>query len=476
MSTVRVVLYGRVSQDRKGRSKSVDQQLEEGRRWVLANNATIVGEFRDDGISASSYSRGKARPGWQAAMEQIATGMVDALWVWELSRSTRDRAVWAALAGSCTESGTGIVLNGKLNSLSDPDDAFSLDLTAALAVRESSMTSKRIRRDVEDRAMSGRPHGRIAYGYTREYDPTTGALVRQTPDPRVALAILDAAQRFVGGAALYTVARELTDRNVPRPHELRAERLGQPAPNQGAWTPNEVRRVISSPTAAGLRTHKGAVTATEAWEGIIPIELHHEIVAKLTDPSRRTCRDGSTKHLLSKLARCGVCGALVRRVKNRGTPSYSCSERHCISRKQETVDEFVIVAVLARIAADPDDLFAEDHGPKPNEALTEMREIQARLDGFRDDAADGTLSAESLNRIEARLQPKIDAARARATRAARSPMVSELATTLDPRARFDQLEVSLRREIVRTVCTPVLHQAGQGARKFNPNTISFVWN
>jgi site-specific DNA recombinase len=40
-----------------------------------------------------------------------------------------------------------------------------MELGAALAVRESALTSKRIRRDVAARAAQGLPHGKIPYGY-----------------------------------------------------------------------------------------------------------------------------------------------------------------------------------------------------------------------------------------------------------------------------------------------------------------------
>jgi DNA invertase Pin-like site-specific DNA recombinase len=76
--TQRAVLYGRVSQDRS-EGKSVDDQLAECRAWAHRESWRIVAEHRDDGISASRYANGKARPGWQSVTDLITSGGVDLL-------------------------------------------------------------------------------------------------------------------------------------------------------------------------------------------------------------------------------------------------------------------------------------------------------------------------------------------------------------------------------------------------------------
>ena len=83
------------------------------------------------------------------------SGEVDELWVWEVSRASRDRPVYAALIGACMAQDVKITVNGRVHDPNDPDDAFMLDLGAALAVKESALTSKRIRRDVAARAAAG---------------------------------------------------------------------------------------------------------------------------------------------------------------------------------------------------------------------------------------------------------------------------------------------------------------------------------
>lgn len=155
---LRVLLYGRTSAD-KSEGRSVDDQLSELRRWADREGHVVVGEERDDGASASRFARGKQRAGWQRALDALASGDVGALGVWEVSRSTRDRAVWAALIAGLIEAGAPMIVGGKVHDPADPDDGFMLDLGAALAVRESAMTSKRVLRAVEVPIAPGHPRG-----------------------------------------------------------------------------------------------------------------------------------------------------------------------------------------------------------------------------------------------------------------------------------------------------------------------------
>ena len=147
------MLYGRTSLD-KSEGRSVDGQLTELRRWAAAATidgrpVEVVAELRDDGRSASRYAT-KDRPGWQQAPDLILDGRVDALAVWEASRASRDRSVWAALIAALADRGARFVAGGKVHNPTDPDDGFMLDLQAGMAVRESAVISKR--------PCAGRPH------------------------------------------------------------------------------------------------------------------------------------------------------------------------------------------------------------------------------------------------------------------------------------------------------------------------------
>ena len=119
------MLYGRVSAlltdaaPRPGapqEAQSVDDQLDQLRRWSSQHGLEVVAELRDDGISASRYAHGKHRPDWQAAMDLILARKVDVLAVCEISRATRDRAVWSALIAACIERKVDLAVGGKIHA------------------------------------------------------------------------------------------------------------------------------------------------------------------------------------------------------------------------------------------------------------------------------------------------------------------------------------------------------------------------
>src|SRR4051794_10474213 len=309
---LRVVLYARVSKlsatDRaRGDAKSVDQQLDLLTALADRERVQVVAVHRDDGISASAFARGKVREGWQEVMGLIVSGGVDEVWMWEQSRSTRDRPVYAALMAACEAQDVKISLNGRVLDPSDPDDAFHLDLGNALAVRESAMTAKRLRRDVAARAAKGQPSGRIPYGYRRRYDEYTHAVIAQEPCPTTAPIVRELAQRVLAGEALYRLASHMTERRMPSPETWRHRRQGE-TDFWRPWRPDQVRDVLLSPSVAGQRVHRGGrpdeMIVPGRWEPLVSADDYAALKAKLTDPRRRSWTDASAKYLLTGLAVC----------------------------------------------------------------------------------------------------------------------------------------------------------------------------
>lgn len=331
-----------------------------------------------------------------------------------------------------------------------------------MSSRESAMVSKRVRRAVRARAAAGEPHGKLPYGYRFERDPDTGRVLRRVPHEETAPIVREICVRVLAGDALFTVATDL-------------RRRGLLSPRGAQWRPEQVRRIALSPTYAGLRTFKGDVTASATWPALISETDHRALVAKLTDPRRKTWVDGSVKHLLVGLATCGVCDAPCRRIKNRGTPSYACSSGFHVARQQAAVDAFVTETIIARLSQ-PDalDLFAAEHDPHIAAALEQARDLHARLEGFYEEAAAGRLTPGGLARIESRLLGEIAIAERRA-RPCLPSAITDLAGP-DVAERWAALSVPQRREVVRALMVPVIHKAPrEGRRLFNPDLIQIRW-
>ena len=464
---MRALIYARVSVDARG-GRSVAEQEAECRAWAAREGWDVVDVITETG-SASSFARSTgARSQWGAITSAVTSGRIDVLLTWEASRATRRLAEYAELADLCAENGVLWGYSGVVHDLSTRDARFRTGLDALLAQDESARTSERLLRSVRSRAVAGAPHGKLPYGYRREYDSGTGALIRQVPDEETAPIVREIVRRVITGDTLRAIARDLDSRGVPPPRPPRSR-------HHSGWLSSTVRRLAISPTHAGLRTHRGEIVGDAAWPAIVSRDDHERAVAILTDPARaKTSGDSTARWLLSGIATCGRCGAPMRVLINRGRPSYSCSPQGgCmrITRVVSKVDPYVEQVVLD-LATDlarrsPD---TTTDTPALADARAELAALEQRLHGFIDAAADGDLSPTALARVEGRLRPQIRAARARITALAR-PSNVDPAVFDDPSDWWDAAPIADRRSLVRELVAVRILPAGRGRRTFDPETV-----
>lgn len=479
---LRVGLYGRVSIDaREGRS--VDSQLAVGRQWASREEHQIVGEYRDDGISAFDVS--KVRPAWQQVMDDIVARKMDVLWVWEASRASRDRAVWAALIAACAEAHVLISVNGKAHDVTDPDDGFVLDLGAAMAVRESAYIRKRVQRATLAAAEAGRPFGSIPYGYRREYDTRSGSPRRQVPDEETAPVVREIVARVLAGEGLYTIAVDLNRRGVPTPQMIRDRRLGREGVKRGGWNNPKLRKLLASHTMAGLRVHQGEIHGPASWEPLVSPSDHIRALLIINDPSRRTQRGTAPKYLLSGIAECGVCGGWMRRFPNRGRPSYGCAgvnntnDGH-VTRLADPLEALVVLAVVKRMSR-PDvlELFAaRGDDSAAVEAMQEKAALEETLkvleDGFNENPNPKAASVfqRQVNTITARLTELEPLTLIREV----PRVVLDLAGP-DAAAGWDKLPLVEQRQVIRSLLQIKVHRSTRprGTTGFDASSIELVW-
>lgn len=464
----RVVLYGRTSLD-VSEGRSVDDQLSSQRKWAASTGRKIVAELRDDGISASRYAgRKKARPDWQVAMELISTGQTDELSVWEISRSTRDRPVWAALIAACIENDVDLAVDGKIHDPADPDDGFMLDLSFSLGVRESAIISKRTRRAVESRAAAGRPHGSLPYGYRRILDPVTGKPVARDRHPDQAPIVEEIARRLLSGEHAEAIARDLNDRGIP-------------TAGGRQWRGGNLTKLAVRPTYAGLRVHNRKVLddVRASWPALISLDDHYRLVEMHTDPGRDKYRNPTyVKHLGTGIYRCGreECGGPMRVVVQPGRPNrYDCRGCHKVSRYQAPVDE-LIETLMCRYLARPDvlELLTADDDAPVKEAAAEVRRLRAQLNDVRRRVEAEELTLDDLAYFRARWEPKIRDAEERARPRSLPRAVFDVAGP-DAEAKWRALPIADRRALVAAFLDVAILPAGRGKRKFDPNDLRVSW-
>lgn len=462
----KALVYARVSDDRAGGRSPAEQEHEA--RQVCAREGWDVAEVITDSVGASRHSKG-ARPGWKRAKEMVKSRAVDVLVTWECSRAQRDLAAYAELRELCFTAGVLWSYSGRTHDLAQSDDRFRTGLDALLAEREADETSGRVRRAMRANAVQGRPHGRRLLGYRRVYDPTSGVLTGQEPEPAEASMVWRIFAGYLGGQSL----QQLAD-------SLNAE--GRTTGSGRQWHSTQIHRVLTNPAYAAQRVHQGEIVGEGGWPALVKLEQFQQVQARLTAKRNGRSHQAPSSRLLSGIGRCGVCGGKVhsgfnvKRGKKRRT--YICGVKFCVGRDMVMLDDFVTTALLERLAL-PDateDLRGSDLTAEVLEAHQRVAELRARLSEATDQFIGGQLSAVTLSRIETELNQQIAEAESLARRGS-LPLDIEIPSR-GLELWWDDLTTRMRREVIasRLVSVTILPVgSGHGRGKLDPTGVRLDW-
>lgn len=336
-------------------TESVTIQLRNGRKAALARYPGCeIREHSDDGITGETDKR----PGYQAMLAEIAAGIGHVVMAKNQSRIERSSKVWDGFRQVCLAAGIvelvtwtrgdvalapGRALPGKMTSLLNEDynEQVRLNITDNLATY----------------AADGRPPG----GGITGYDPDekvndNGDWVPTLTPNELAPVVADAADALLAGMPMLTVVEKyFIEGDVP-------------TPRGGQWRASSVRRLMRSPTLAGIRVHIPKATRDELratgitdftlavakehgsvypgnWPAVIEPTKFLALQALLDSPGAVTLSDGRTatrgvrrgtkaKYLLSNgVAYCGktpkgkrkVCDHALTGTKRKGNKAlYIC--------------------------------------------------------------------------------------------------------------------------------------------------------
>lgn len=452
---MRAIIYARISNDRTGAGLGVERQRDDCEKMAADLGWPIVATYTDNDISAYS---GKPRPGYLAMLDALREGQADVVIAWHADRLHRSPAELEQFIDVCARHGVTVrtVQAGEVD-LSTPAGQMTARIIGAVARHEVDHARARLLKARAQAAELGHAHGRVPYGYRNEFDKF-GNVTGRSPDPVESEHVREAVERVIAGESMYSIRNDWTKRGI-------LTRAGKP------WTAASFREMVMRPTYAGIRVHKGVQTPG-AWEPIITPEQHKKVLSLLDDPNRVIHRGTDPRYLLSGIAKCGVCGEVMWRLKgNRnGLGSYSCTKNRCVARKIENVDALIeeLIIQWCEGISSIDDLA----DPEAAAAMAEARELRSRLDESIELVGEGELSPRALAKLEAKLLPRIRQLERQAQRAP-SPHVLEL---VGPNARrhWGRMDVATRREVVRALMTVTIMPTKR-RKIFDPESIRVEW-
>lgn len=459
---VMALVYTRVSIDRHYTMRSTSDQETDCRSWCEQQGWTVGQVIADANRSASQYRRIE-REGFIEALELIESGTFDAFVTWEPSRAGREMAAFIQLRAACQCAGVLYLTKGRVYDFARSDDAFMMGLESLTAEKDAAVIRERVLRSSRLRAQKDTPHGRLPYGYRRECDPNTGALVRQVIDEEQAPIIVGAVDDILNGISLTTVTKRLNHTRVPTP-------MGAKVEHTKGWTNSALRRLLLSPTIAGLRMHQGEVVGEAAWPPVIPVERWEKMRLVLGDVTRRfrvvePDHQTAPKFLLSHILKCGFCGRPLGQGRcvsptTSGKPrkrNYYCQMTGCrkASINLEATDAYVTGVLLGWLST-PESLAMltggnEDWTEHVTAATAKAEELRHRLDEAAGQYASGAISLSTLASIEKRLNPLIEQAAREAVPPVTDAAVLALVTADDLAAAWEVLELVEKRRLIKTL-------------------------
>lgn len=491
------LLYGRASRDPKKQGYSVEDQLGNGRTLCSNNNWPIADEFKDLGLSASRHAT-RARDDFEDLLDAIETGpsrpgVTRIVVAFEASRYYRDLEAYVRLRNACANAGALLCYNGQVYDLSRREDRKATAMDALQAEDEAEGIRDRNLRTARATAERGDPHGRLLYGYAREYEVVNGRLrcVRQYEHETQGPYVLRAFEHIDAGRSLASLVRWLNS-------EEDAAR-----PDGSEWTWVHVRRMLLNRSYLGERVHRGEWRPA-TWPPLKGLDtpagraMFNRVSAKLTDAERRNTPGRETAHMLSLIMLCGGCGddvALVAHGGHGGHMRLRCPEKKDVSIREDKADAFVEHAVLswfrnkkkAAAALVPDDGNVEEKVSAAQRRINafeeQLAEARAQAEDYDEETGRFKLSAVSLAQLEQRLLPKLEAARKELQSVTGvSPLLLSLLGAEDPLTVWDGtddqpgLTLDQKRVVIREVVTVRLNKATRsGPQGVEPGRITLAF-
>ncbi len=420
-------------------------------------------EYVDDGIAGDDFL---GRAGLRRLLDELRAG--DLVVCRDHSRLGRDALeVTIAVREIVRHRGARLFYHasGQEVAFNSAIDAATTFIQGVGAQMELEAIRSRTRESLRLRVKQGYVAGGRCYGYENVRQPdASGRLVTIAVIKESEAAIVREIFRlFIEGAGLHRIAVTLNNRGVPSPQ---AGRRGT-----GSWAPSMVREILRRERYRGVYVHgridrvrKGgkrvAVAAPadqvirrevaewriideDTWETAQKLMAER---AKTANPTGRT-GGPQPRHMLTGLARCGVCGGALSVANTRGpdghVPAYTCGYHH---KRGAAVCPVTIYQPISEID-EPLALWVRDVLLAPPDVERLIADMHAAL------KAERPAGAADVARLERELEKLRADQRKYAAAVANAPDVPELLAELRRRGdRIRQVEgelAALRRPPVR---------------------------
>jgi DNA invertase Pin-like site-specific DNA recombinase len=483
---VRAGCYCRISSDPNDKRQGVDRQRKDTTALCEVKGWSPVDFYVDNDRSASN---GKERPEWDRLLADIQAGKIDAIAAWDQDRGWRMMHELEALRRFFTGLGRRVPLattgQGDIDFYS-PTGIYNAQMKTAASEHEVAMLKVRIRRTAREKAESGRPQWKQAFGYlpdTRRKEDDDGK--RQIDEDAKKL-VEQAYRALLAGTSLNGIAAIFNQAG-------RYGLTGKP------WTASTVSLFLRAPRNAGLRSHtyigEDGRSVTEivgpgTWPPLVDKPLWDAAMDKLNAPGRAPGKKSVRRHLLTALLHCGKpgCGGYLhgnwQMQAHRGGPRahaicYTCRACRGVSIRAENIEPQLYKLVGGRLAKDDavDLLKAAIHDEAEAEAIrAELTALYGELEQIGIDRGKRELTGPQAKIATDVVQADIDALERRQRDQERRRIFEGIPLGKpEAVAAVRELSADRFRAVVAVVARIRVDPVGKGSHVYDPERLKVKW-
>ena len=346
----KVVLYARVSSDLQKRDKTIDSQIFELKRQIIADGNILVKEYIDNGFSGARLDR----PAMDELRQDIRKNFFETIYFLNTDRIARDVTYQTIIISEILKCNKQIIVNGK-DYVHNPENKFTITVLGAVAELERAKMIERVTRGRNMKLRQGIHGGRGANIYGYDY-------IKKTITEPQRLVINEREAQTVRYIFEEYVKAELGTMSLTRSLEEGGHLTKE---GKSWWYYTSVKTILRNTAYAGtvyfnkyklVREYanplygisKTRVKLTKRdkadWVGVpVPPIVSQELFDKAQERLKWNAekyRNPRMTELLSCLIRCGICGSSCyanHRYKKRPTlidpsyvihlASYDCNKR-----------------------------------------------------------------------------------------------------------------------------------------------------
>lgn len=332
-------IYLRISQDPREDGLAVERQESECLA-IVASRGWTPGRIYKDTVSASK--KNVKRPEYEQMLLDFHRGKFSALVCWDLDRLTRQPRQLEDWIEAAEDKGLILVTANGEADLSNDNGRLFARMKASVAKAEIERKGARQKLKNAQLVADGKPvPGRRRWGY--ESDNMT---IREAE----AIQIRHAFEEVRRGRSLRSIAIELGVRPV------------------------RLRETLTHRSYIGDVKHHGEFLPSNKIQPIVSNELFEQVQAVLSDPTRKTSPGSAVKHLMSGIAKCGICGAGLVQING-----YLCSAAsNHVHIKKKYLDELVIYSVLQWLQDHRESVESDATAEEVLPLVSELAELERR--------------------------------------------------------------------------------------------------